>query len=209
MVILNQSRLFELAPRALPIYREAFVSVDLALGPFGILDNAHRAAHFCAQVLHETGGLRVAVENLNYTAERLMVVWPRRFQTLAAARPFAHNPRALANKTYGGRMGNVEPDDGWRYIGRGMLQLTGRESYLRVGTALDLDLVGSPELVLLPQNLLPVAGEIWREKGCNRFADLDDVVRVTRAINGGQIGLPDRRQWLAKARSAVESDDTP
>lgn len=205
MVGINQSRLFALAPRALPLYRSAFVSADFTLQPFGILENANRCAHFLSQVLHETGGLTVTTENLNYRPARLMAVWPSRFKTLDAARQVSHNPRALANKVYGGRMGNVGPDDGWRYIGRGALQLTGRESYLRVGEALDLDLVGNPELVLLPDNILPIAGEIWRTKDCNRFADVDDVVRVTRAINGGQIGLADRRQWLERARTIVES----
>lgn len=204
MVGINQSRLFALAPRALQVYRAAFVSADFSLAPFGILENALRCAHFCAQVLHESGALTITTENLNYSPERLMVVWPSRFKTLDAARQFSHNPRALANKVYGGRMGNTDPDDGWRYIGRGALQLTGRDSYLKVGTALDLDLVGNPELVLLPANILPIAGEIWRDADCNRFADLDDVVRVSRAINGGLIGLADRRQWLEKARTIVE-----
>jgi len=207
MVGINQSRLFALAPRALQVYRAAFVTADFSLEPFGILENPLRCAHFLAQVLHETGALTVTTENLNYSAERLMVVWPSRFKTLEAARAFSHNPRALANKTYGGRMGNIGPDDGWRYIGRGALQLTGRESYLRVGAALDLDLVGFPELVLLPANILPIAGEIWRTKGCNRLADADDLTGVSRAINGGLIGFADRRLWLEKARTLVEAPE--
>ena len=207
MVGINQSRLFALAPRALPVYRTAFVTADFSLGPFGILENPLRCAHFLGQILHETGGLTVTTENLNYSAERLMVVWPSRFKTLEAARDFSHNPRALANKVYGGRMGNAGPDDGWRYIGRGALQLTGRASYLRVGTALDLDLVGFPELVLVPENILPIAAEIWREADCNRLADLDDLTRVSRAINGGLIGFADRRQWLEKARTLVEAPE--
>ena len=201
---LNQSRLFELAPRALPAYREAFVHADTALAPFGILENPNRAAHFLAQCLHETGGLRIAVENLNYTAARLMVVWPKRFPTLDAARPFASNPKALANKTYGGRMGNDKGDDGWIFRGRGLLQLTGRIAYESVGDALGVDLATDPDLVLHQDYALQVAGEIWRAARCNRYADDDDIVGVTRAINGGRIGLVDRRAWLKQTRTLVE-----
>lgn len=81
-----------------------------------------------AQVLHETGGLTVLVENMNYRAERIVQVWPSRFRTIEEATPYAHNPEKLANKVYGGRMGNTHPGDGWRFIGRGLLQITGRES---------------------------------------------------------------------------------
>ena len=122
------------------IYRQAFESYDAQLGPFGVLASRLRAEHFLAQVLHESGGLLRLVENLNYTAERLVEVWPSRFPTLEAAEPFAHNAHALANQVYGGRMGNTDPEDGWRYLGRGLLQLTGRASYTKVGAALGIDL---------------------------------------------------------------------
>ena len=82
-------------------------------------------AHFVSQVLHESGGLRWLEENLNYSAARLVAVWPRRFPTEDRARPYARNPERLANNVYGGRMGNTEPGDGWRYRGRGLIQITG------------------------------------------------------------------------------------
>jgi putative chitinase len=189
-----------ITPGAQPLYRQAFDRFILDLQDFDITDAPLRAEHFLAQTLHETGGLRILVENLNYSAPRLMQVWPSRFKTIEDARTVEHNPRALANRVYGGRMGNVEPEDGWRYIGRGLLQLTGRSSYARVGKALGLDLVGFPSLVLESENALKVAGSEWVASLCNVSADADDLERVTRKINGGLIGLAERREWLNKVR---------
>jgi putative chitinase len=196
---LNRSALEAITPGAEVLYRQTFENVD-QLEPYGILRSALRLEHFLAQVLHETGGLRFLVENLNYSAQRLTEVWPARFPTLDAAQPFAHNSAALANKTYGGRMGNVSSNDGWRYIGRGLLQLTGRDNYARVGAALGVELVSFPTLVLDPEYGLRVAGEVWWSGQCNIFADGNELESVTRAINGGLIGLEERRAWLKKVR---------
>ncbi|RAS16105.1 hypothetical protein [Ensifer adhaerens] len=108
-----------------------------------ILDEAERrgtplthAAAILAEAHHETGGqMQPISENLNYSAKRLTEVWPSRFPTLAAAAPYAKNPQRLANKVYGGRLGNVDPGDGWLYRGRGLAQITGRENYARFGIA--------------------------------------------------------------------------
>lgn len=191
-----------LAPRALLRYQEAFAGNVLAATSLA----AHplRLAHFMAQVCHETGGLTILAENLNYTtAERLMAVWPSRFQTKASALPFVRNPRALANKVYGARMGNLDPDDGWKYIGRGLLQITGRESYAHVGRALRIPLEEQPSMAISPDHMLAIALEVWRWKGCDAPADADDIVGVTKRINGGLIGLEDRRAWLVKAKAAL------
>src|SRR6266545_770391 len=101
----------QLAPNARESYREAFARLDV-LAASGLLDRPLRLAHFLAQVCHETGGLTILVENLNYRAERLVAVWPLRFPTVASAVPYSGNPPALANRVYGGRMGNVNPGDG-------------------------------------------------------------------------------------------------
>jgi predicted chitinase len=95
-----------ITPGAQPLYRQAFDRFLLDLQAFDILEAPLRAEHFLAQALHETGGLRILVENLNYSAPRLMQVWPSRFKTLEDAKTVEHNPRALANRVYGGRMGN-------------------------------------------------------------------------------------------------------
>ncbi len=197
---LNRSALEAITPGAEVLYRQTFEYFD-DLQAYGILESRLRLEHFLAQVLHETGGLRFLVENLNYSAARLTEVWPARFPTLEAAQPFAHNSRALANKTYGGRMGNADPNDGWRYIGRGALQLTGHANYARVGDALGIDLVTFPTMVLDPEYGLRVAGEVWYTAQCNVFADGDNLERVTKAINGGLVGLPERRAWLQKVRA--------
>lgn len=100
-----------------------------------VIDNRH-LAYMLATVFYETGGtMQPVTENLNYSAERLTQVWPSRFPTIASAKPFARNPRKLANKVYGGRMGNTAPDDGWLYRGRGLPQITGKENYAKFGIA--------------------------------------------------------------------------
>lgn len=203
MMRVDRPALEGLTPLGAAVYHTMFAEADVVLEPYGVLANGRRLAHFLAQCLHETGGLTILMENLNYRAERLRQVWPKRFPTLASALPFAHHPRALANKVYMGRLGNYAPDDGWRYRGRGLLQLTGRDSYRRIGEALGLGLVDDPELVLAPAHGLRVAGETWWQAQCNIFADADNLEGVTRAINGGLIGLASRADWLAKAWEAV------
>ena len=200
MIPVTSSQLAGLAPNARSVYVTAFETGDEVFAKYGINDTALRLSHFMSQILHETGGLTILVESLNYRPERLLEVWPSRFKTIEDAQPFAHNGEALANKVYGGRMGNVDPGDGWRYIGRGLLQITGRESYERYGDKLGIDLAGHPELAIDPQWALPIACEEWVASKCNDFADADDCRRVTRAVNGGLIGLKERKDWLAKAR---------
>lgn len=202
MIAFDLRHLAQLAPNARDAYREAFARADLLAGS-GLLASGLRLAHFLAQVCHETGGLTILVENLNYRAERLMQVWPSRFPTLESAQPFAGNPRALANQVYGGRLGNVDPDDGARYIGRGLLQITGRANYARVGLALDIDLLEQPSLAFTPDYALLVALEIWRSAGCDAPAEADDVEQVTRRINGGRIGIADRKVWLTQAKAVI------
>ncbi len=196
------NHLLTLAPMVNLTYQQAFAGDVLAATP--LADRPLRLAHFLAQVCHETGGLRILVENLNYSAKRLTEVWPSRFPTLSAAAAFANNPRALANKVYGGRMGNVDPDDGWTYRGRGLLQITGRDHYAQNGRALGIPLEAHPDLALAPEHALAIALETWRAKGCDAPADADDIVAVTRRINGGLIGLEDRRAWLRKAKAALQ-----
>lgn len=199
---LDTPLLWQLAPRAREEYRRAFDLASEVLPRFEIT-TARRLVHFLAQVLHETNGLTVLKENLHYRAERLMEVWPARFPTLAIARVYAENPERLANRVYGGRLGNTEPGDGWKFIGRGLLQLTGRANYLSVGLVLGIDLVGDPELAIHPDHALAVGACIWHLHGCNAAADEDDVRLVTQKINGGTIGIDDRERWLQQTRKAV------
>lgn len=152
-----------------------------------------RLAHFLAQVAHESAGLARTEEALSYSAARMVEVWPSRFPTVAAAAPYARNPQALANKVYGGRLGNRLAGDGWRYRGGGGLGTTGRANYAEAGFEAD------PDALRRPENFLAPALLYWRTRGCNALADRDDVVGITVKINGGKNGLADRRTRLAAA----------
>ena len=206
-ITLDQIR--RLAPNARSSYREAFQNGQGVLDASGISANALRVAHFMAQVLHESSELSFQIESLNYSPERLPKVWPSRFKPLGPLDPreFAHNQEKLGNAVYGGRMGNTGPNDGFTYRGRGLLQLTGRDSYVEATTNLRNqnsaapDFVMSPDEVFSAQWCLAVAAAKWAAVGCNAFADQDDIRRVTRAINGGLIGLSDRTEWLRLTRA--------
>lgn len=195
MALITADRLRTFAPRG-----KAELIAALAAGAAAI-EAACRPSplvvqHFLAQIATETGGFTAIEENLNYSAERLHAVWPKRFPTIDSARPFARNPEKLANKVYGGRLGNTEPGDGWRYRGGGMLQTTGRENYRRAGHEND------PEALRKPDTALASALQFWTSHGLSAIAARDDVVAVRKAINGGVNGLPEARSWLAKAKRA-------
>jgi putative chitinase len=199
-----------LAPNARSSYREAFQNGQPMLDRCGITASTLRVAHFMAQVLHESGGLTRQIESLNYSPQRLPQVWPSRFKPIGPLDPaeFAHNEQKLGNQVYGGRMGNLGPNDGFTYRGRGLLQLTGKDSYesaTRAARAQDPtapDFVAVPDAVFSAQWCLVVAAAEWAAKGCNALADEDDIRKVTKRINGGQIGLRDRTEWL-RLTSAV------
>ena len=159
------------------------------------------APNFLGQVLHESSMLERLEENLNYSAQRLTQVWPRRFPTLAAAQPFARNPRALANQVYGGRMGNDEPGDGWRYRGRGLIQITGKNNYRLMEHITGMPLLDEPDMLLEQEPALRASIAWWEENVPDSL--LGDVSRVTRVVNGGQIGLNHRAQLTARAYRAL------
>lgn len=174
-------------------------SLSDAADRFAITGN--RLPNWLAQLHHESGGFTRMVENLNYSAKRLMQVWPRRFPTLQAAQPFAVNAAALAEKVYGGRLGNVQPGDGAKFIGRGLTQLTGRANYSAAAQALDLPLLDDPDLAATPAVAALIAGWFWDSRGLNALADRDDIEGITRKINGGTIGLAERKALVAKAKT--------
>ena len=156
---------------------------------------------FLGQILHESAGLTQFGENLSYSAERLTQVWPSRFPTLESAQPYARNPEALANKVYGGRMGNTTHGDGWKYRGRGPIQLTGRVNYAFVGDLIGQDLDVMPELIEQPRYALEAAIAWW--EGFIPDDMIGDVERVTRRVNGGLIGLADRERLTELAKGAL------
>jgi putative chitinase len=203
------SQILHLAPNARSSYRDAFQNGQAVLDRHKISETPLRVAHFMAQVLHESGGLAIQFENLNYSVERLPKVWPSRFKPKGPLDPidYAHNPQKLANEVYGGRMGNTNPNDGFTYRGRGLLQLTGKESYeeattsLRKQNATAPDFVSSPDEVISAEWCIAIAASEWVSRGCNALADQDDIRKITRAINGGLIGLAERMEWAKRTKA--------
>jgi putative chitinase len=162
-----------------------------------------RQASFIGQCAHESGNFRTLEENLRYSATALMRVWSSRFPSLDVAEKYANNPEKIANKVYSGRMGNTEEGDGWKYHGRGLIQLTGKENYANCGTALGIDLIGNPDLLIELKYAALSAGWFWGKRGLNSLADSSDIETMTKRINGGLIGLADRKAKIAKALSVL------
>jgi putative chitinase len=152
-----------------------------------------RQAYFIGQCMHESGGFKQLKENLNYSAKGLMATWPSRFPDMDTAEKYERNPEKIANKVYSGRMGNTEDGDGAKYIGRGLIQLTGKENYANCGNAIGVDLVANPDLLSTPKYAALSAGWFWNRKGLNALADADDIDTITKRINGGLIGIADRK----------------
>jgi len=161
-------------------------------------------AMLMGQMSEECGAGHEPRENLNYSASGLVKTWPTRFRNIAAAAPFAHNPQKIANEVYNGRMGNVAgTDDGWNFRGRGGSQTTGREGYSRVAKATGLDVVTNPDLVIDPKNWFECSVADMIACGCLPFMYAGDVVGTTKKLNGGLIGIKDRKLWVAKWRAAL------
>jgi putative chitinase len=179
-------------------------ALDAAMARWGI-DTPIRKAHFLGQVVVESGKLSAVVENLNYGAETLMRVWPTRFPTLAIAQQFAGNPEKLANQVYGNRMGNGAPEtgDGFRYRGRGLKQLTGKDNYQAYQADSGRPVVQAPDLLLTPEAAADSAGWFWWKKGLNTLADKADIGAITKRVNGGQLGLLERTRATQQAMQAL------
>lgn len=156
-----------------------------------------RLAHFLSQTGHESGGFKAVRENLNYSAEGLTKIFPKYFPTLEAATPFAKQPEKIANKVYANRMGNGDEasGQGFKFRGRGYVQLTGKQNYTLFGQAIGEDLTADPDKVAGEYALLSAAW-FFHKNGLHKIADegATDVVvqRVTKRVNGGTIGLADR-----------------
>lgn len=178
-------------------------SLNAAMAVHGI-DSSLRVAHFLAQLMHESGMLKTTVENMNYSAERLQAVFPRYFPTAAEAAAHANQPERIGNRVYGGRMGNgaEATGDGYRYRGRGLIQLTGKSNYRAFSAWIGDDVVAMPERVAT-QYAVQSAVYFWERNGLNALADVDDLSTITRRVNGGLNGFAHRRELLEKARRAL------
>lgn len=162
------------------------------------INSKERVAMFLAQVGHESGRLKRVVENLNYSSKGLLATWPSRYNKELAERHH-RKPELIANHVYGGRMGNSNTGDGWKYRGRGLIQLTGYNNYRAYQTYSGDPVTVRPDLLERPEYAVKAACWYWKENNLNKWADVKDIVGSTKAINGGTNGLEDRRLLYNKA----------
>ena len=158
------------------------------------IDTPLRVSHFLAQCSHESSGFQVTVENLNYSASALLKTFPKYF-TIRTARQYARRPVEIGSRVYANRMGNGNEasKEGWKYKGRGYIQLTGKDNYRLFNEIVPEDILDEPVLVATKYPLLSAAW-YWKLNGLNELADLSqDVTEITRKVNGGAIGLKDRQ----------------
>lgn len=178
-----------LGPKAKPeVLRSLGVAATVHFPTYGITDNALRLADMFAQTANETGGYTTFEENLNYSAEALTRTWPKRFPPAKAAQ-YARKPEMIAAVAYGDRMGNLTPEEGWLFRGRGMLQLTGRANYEATNKRLGIGLDTDPELAAVPALSLLIACEFYERNGVLTALDRKDFTEARRITNGGTIGL--------------------
>jgi putative chitinase len=168
------------------------------------INTPERVAGFLAQIGHESGGFRFTSENLNYRAEALTRVWPSRFPP-GIAESYAMQPEKIANRAYADRMGNGDEasGDGWKYRGRGLIQLTGKDNYAAFSLDADNEALVNPDLVAEPELAALSAGWFWKKNGLNALADNRDIVGMTRRINGGTNGLDDRQMRYSRLMSVL------
>lgn len=182
---------------------EQIDSLNKAMQEF-LINTPLRQAAFIAQIAHESCGCSVFIENLNYSADGLIRVWPNRFNKEKAA-SYARQPQKIANCVYANRMGNGDESsgDGRHYRGRGVIQITGKNNYKACGVGLKLDLESSPELLELLPNAFRSGAWYWNSRNLNPLADKGDLVAVTKAINGGLNGLNERTQYYNLAKNIL------
>ena len=158
------------------------------------IDSPQRVAAFIAQCTHESGGFKRLKENLNYKAESLVRVFPKYFPSLDLAKQYAHDQEKIANRVYGGRMGNGDESsgDGFRYCGRGLIQLTGRNNYTKFAESIGMTVEEVPALLETFEGAVKSACWFWKTNNLNQYADAGDILTMTKRINGGTIGLEDR-----------------
>lgn len=166
------------------------------------INTPHRVAAFVAQCAHESGGFRFLQENLNYRAESLVKTWPRHFPTLDIAKQYERKPERIANRAYANRMGNGDEasGDGWRYLGRGLIQLTGKNNYTFFAASIGVeDMEECAEYLGTFEGAIQSACFFWEQNKLNQWADNGDIVTMSKRINGGTIGMDDRIMKYNKA----------
>ena len=165
------------------------------------IDSPQRIAAFIAQCSHESGHFEKLVENLNYGAKGLVMTWPKRFTTTELANKYARQPEMIANFVYSNRLGNGDElsGDGWKYRGRGLIQLTGKYNYQKFADTVEMDLEQVTRYLETKQGAAEAACLFWKNNKLNSYADVGDIRGMTKVINGGYIGLPEREENYRKA----------
>ena len=192
-VTAEQLKQLKINPELVDVFNETFERWGIS--------TVRQKAGFIGQCGHECANFTKLEENLNYSAQGLMKIWPRRFPPLEVAQPYHRQPQKIANKVYANRMGNRDEasGDGWRFRGSGWLQLTGHSNFFHAGEAIGEDFVMKPELVRTPKYAALTAGWFWSTHGCNPLAEAGDWTALTKRINGGTIGLEDRVKHIREA----------
>lgn len=178
-----------------------------AMPEFNIHTPARQAA-FIAQIAHESSELTRVEENLNYSAEGLQKIFKKYFPNEDLAKQYARQPQKIANRVYANRMGNGDEasGDGWKHRGMGPIQLTGKDNQRQCGLALGIDLIEKPELLLVPEIGTRSSGWFWKKNGLNELADEEgerNFIAITKKINGGTIGLEERKRYWEKAKAVL------
>ena len=188
----TQQQLKEMIPRN-PYVPQWYEAVSSILPEYEI-NTPQRVAAFLAQCAHESGGFVFLKENLNYKAPSLRKVFPKYFQDDATASAYANKPERIANRVYANRMGNGDESsgDGWRYCGRGLIQLTGKDNYTFFAASLDIPVEEASEYLQTFEGAVQSACFFWEQNNLNKWADAGDILTLTKRINGGTIGLEDR-----------------
>ncbi|WP_336479273.1 glycoside hydrolase family 19 protein [Escherichia coli] len=202
---MNKSQFQQAAVISAGLAARWFQPITDAMKEFGITEPKDKAM-FIAQVGHESAGFSALVENFNYTPAALLTTFGRRVTNYQASMLGRVNGKpasqeAIANLVYSNRLGNKAAGDGWKYRGRGLIQITGLTNYRDCGNGLKLDLVTNPELLEKDINAARSAAWFYVSKGCLKYTD--DLVRITQIINGGQNGINDRRVRYAKAKAVI------
>lgn len=160
------------------------------------INTKERVVYFLAQTAHESGGFTKFSENLNYSADRLCTIWPKRFKSMKEAEPYHRNPEKIANRVYANRLGNgpESSGDGWKYRGSGFIQTTGKENLERLAKAIGKPLSECIDYCRTPEGAIVSSCEYWKENNLNRYCDKKDFEGLTIAINGGLIGYDKRKE---------------
>ena len=202
-MLITRDQLAQIIPRN-PYIDQWCEALNKILPDYGI-DTPQRVAAFIAQCAHESGGFTFLTENLNYRAASLRKVFPKYFPDDSLAAMYANKPEMIANRIYANRMGNGDEasGDGFRYRGRGLIQLTGRDNYTWFALSIDTPLEEAVEYLQTFEGAVQSACWFWETNNLNQWADKDDILTMTKRINGGTIGLEDRKKHYEHAKHVL------